>query len=418
MSDRVVVTGMAGLSPVGSTWETVRASLEGQRSGVAVIPEWADYEGLDTRLGAPVRDFAVPAHYPRKKVRSMGRVALLATRATELALEDAGLLGSAALTDGRTGIAYGSTTGSPPAMEVYAGAFYTRRSLKGIAGTDYLQFMSHTCAANLAQFFGITGRIVPTCSACTAGSQGIGYAYEAIASGKQAIMVAGGAEELHAVNAAVFDIMFATSTRNDAPDRTPRPFDLHRDGLVVGEGAGTLVLERLQHAVERGARIHAEVVGFGTNGDGRHITNPDVGGMQRVMELALEDARLVAGDIGYVNAHGTATEAGDIAESVATHRVFGAATPVSSLKSYLGHTLGACGALEAWITIKMMQERRFAPNLNLDAVDPRCGPLDYIRTSTRALEPRHVMSNNFAFGGVNTSLIFRRWDDDEAPRAS
>jgi 3-oxoacyl-[acyl-carrier-protein] synthase II len=409
----VVVTGMAGLSPVGSTWETVRTNLEKGRSGVVVIPEWADYEGLDTRLGAPVQDFAVPGHYPRKKVRSMGRVSLLATRATELALEDAGLLGSPALSDGRTGIAYGSTTGSPPAMEVYADAFYTRHSLKGIAGTHYLQFMSHTCAANLAQFFGITGRIVPTCSACTAGSQGIGYAYEAIASGKQAAMVAGGAEELHAVNAAVFDIMFATSTRNDAPDRTPRPFDVHRDGLVVGEGAGTFVLERLQHAVDRGARIHAEIVGFGTNGDGQHITNPDAAGMQRVMEIALEDARLTPTDIGYVNAHGTATEAGDIAESVATYRVFGAGTPVSSLKSFLGHTLGACGALEAWISIKMMQEGLFAPNLNLDDVDPRCGPLDYIRRSGRALQPRYVMSNNFAFGGVNTSLIFRRWDGDD-----
>src|SRR5207249_1317062 len=184
------------------------------------------------------------------------------------------------------------TSGSPPAMEIYAAAFYTKRSLKGIAGTDYLQFMSHTCAANLAQFFGITGRVMPTCSACTAGSQGIGYAYEAIVGGRQNLMVAGGAEELHAVNAAVFDIMFATSTRNDEPERTPRPFDRARDGLVVGEGAGTLVLEELEHARARGARIYAEVAGFGTNGDGTHITNPDVRGMQTVMELALRDARL------------------------------------------------------------------------------------------------------------------------------
>jgi 3-oxoacyl-[acyl-carrier-protein] synthase II len=400
---------MAGLSPLGSDWASVRAGLLAGRSGVQVMREWDAYDGLDTRLGAPVPDFALPPHYPRKKVRSMGRVALLATRATELALADAGLTGSPVLTDGTTGIAYGSTSGSPPAMEIYAEAFYTKRSLKGIAGTDYLQFMSHTCAANLAQFFGITGRVVPTCSACTAGSQGIGYAYEAIVSGRQNVMVAGGAEELHAVNAAVFDIMFATSKRNDEPERTPRPFDRARDGLVVGEGAGTLVLEELEHARARGARIYAEVAGFGTNGDGTHITNPDVRGMQTVMELALRDAGLAAGDVGYVNAHGTATEAGDIAESLATYHVFGDRAPISSLKSYLGHTLGAGGALEAWITIMMLREAWFAPTLNLDDPDPRCAPLDYVRRTPRALEIEHAMSNNFAFGGVNTSLIFRRW---------
>jgi len=409
MRRRVVVTGMAGLSPLGGDWPTIRAGLLAKRSGVRVMPEWDGYEGLDTRLGAPVPDFAVPGHYPRKKVRSMGRVALMATRATELALADAGLTGSTLVTDGTTGIAYGSTSGSPPAMEIYAATFYTKRSLKGIAGTDYLQFMSHTCAANLAQFFGITGRVMPTCSACTAGSQGIGYAYEAIVGGRQNLMVAGGAEELHAVNAAVFDIMFATSTRNTEPERTPRPFDRARDGLVVGEGAGTLVLEELEHARARGARIYAEVAGFGTNGDGTHITNPDVRGMQTVMELALRDAGLAPADVGYVNAHGTATEAGDIAESVATFRVFGDRAPISSLKSYLGHTLGAGGALEAWLSIMMLREDWFAPTLNLEDPDPRCAPLDYVRGEPRALRVEHVMSNNFAFGGVNTSLIFTRW---------
>jgi 3-oxoacyl-[acyl-carrier-protein] synthase II len=412
VSRRVVVTGMAGLCPLGSDWPTVRAGLLAGRSGVRVMPAWDIYVGLDTRLGAPVPDFATPSHYPRKKTRSMGRVALLAARATELALIDAGLLGSAVLGDGTTGIAYGSTSGSPPAMEVYAEGFYTKHTLKGIAGTEYLQFMSHTCPANLATFFGIRGRIIPTCSACTAGSQGIGYGYEAIATGKQTVMLAGGAEELHAVNAAVFDIMFATSKRNDEPDRTPRPFDRARDGLVVGEGAGTLVLEELEHARARGARIHAEVAGFGTNGDGTHITNPDVGGMQTVMELALRDAQLTPAAIGYVNAHGTATEAGDIAESIATHRVFGGDVPVSSLKSYLGHTLGACGALEAWMSIAMMQEEWFAPTLNLDDPDPKCAALDYVRKEPRRLRTDYVMSNNFAFGGVNTSLIFKRWSED------
>jgi 3-oxoacyl-[acyl-carrier-protein] synthase II len=162
----------------------------------------------------------------------------------------------------------------------------------------------------------------------------------------------------------------------------------------------------------RGARIHAEIVGFGTNCDGRHITNPDAGGMQRVMELALEDAQLPSANVAYINAHGTATKIGDIAESVATHKVFGGDVPISSLKSFMGHTLGACGALEAWMTIQMMQEGWVAPTLNLDDVDPECAPLDHVRERPRQLDVEYAASNNFAFGGVNTSLIFRRWSGD------
>lgn len=406
---RVVVTGMAGLCALGQHWKSVREKLRSGISGVSFMREWEKYEGLDTRLGAEISEFVVPDHYPRKKIRTMGRVSLLATRATELALEDAGLLGNPVVTDGSTGISYGSTSGSPPAMEVYARTFYANRTIKGIAATDYIHFMSHTCAANLAQFFGIKGRLVPTCSACTAGSQGIGYGYEAIRTGRQRLMVTGGAEELHAVNAAVFDIMFATSKWNDQPERSPRPFDIRRDGLVVGEGAGTLILEDLDHALARGARIHAEVIAFGTNCDGHHITNPETEGMRKVMELALADARLAPSEIGYINAHATATELGDIAESHATHRVFGGGVPISSLKSYFGHTLGACGALEAWITIEMMREGWFAPTLNLEEVDPRCAELDYVRGEPRECSVDYVMSNNFAFGGVNTSLIFKRW---------
>jgi 3-oxoacyl-[acyl-carrier-protein] synthase II len=398
---------MGGLCALGHDGKAVLEGLRARRSGVTLIPEWDAWDGLRTRLAAPVRDFEHA--WPRKKTRTMGRVSLLAARASEIALADAGLAGSALLADGSTGVAYGSTSGSPPAMEVYARNFYAKRTTRGIAATDYVQFMSHTCAANLAHFFEIRGRVIPTCSACTSGSQGIGYAYESIRLGRERIMLAGGAEELHAIDAAVFDIMFATSTRNDAPTTTPRPFDESRDGLVVGEGAATLVLEDLDHALARGARIHAEVAGWGTNCDGRHLTNPDAEGMVRVIRLALGDAGLAPDAVDYVNAHGTATEVGDIAESAATHEVFGARIPTSSLKSYLGHTLGACGAIEAWLTLEMLHEGWFAPTLNLERVDPRCAPLDYLRGDGRAIDADVVMSNNFAFGGVNTSLIFRRW---------
>jgi len=409
---RVVVTGMGGLCPIGKRWEEASERLRAGSTGVEITDELGEYEGMSTRLAARVSGFEVPPAYPRKSIRSMGRVSLLATRATEMALEQAGLLGDPILAGGSTGISYGSTGGSPPAMEVYARVLFGERSLKGIRATDYLQMMSHTVPANLSQFFHIRGRLIPTCSACTSASQGVGFGYEAVLSGKQDVMITGGAEEFHPIDVAVFDIMYATSTRHEVPVSAPRPFDVDRDGLVVGEGAATLVLEDLEHARRRGATILAEVVGFGTNCDGKHVTNPDTAGMEGAMRLALADAGLPPGAIGYVNAHGTATPVGDVAESQATARVFGSLVPISSLKSFIGHTLGACGSIEAWLTIEMMRANRFCQTINLDTVDPACGELDYIQFGPRELEVEYVMSNNFAFGGVNTSLIFRRWTGD------
>jgi 3-oxoacyl-[acyl-carrier-protein] synthase II len=271
--------------------------------------------------------------------------------------------------------------------------------------------MAHTTAVNIGVFFGLKGRIHTTSSACTSASQGIGYAYEAIKYGHQTVMLAGGGEELCPTEAVVFDTLFATSTQNDTPALTPSPFDKHRDGLVIGEGACTLILEELEHAKARGAKIYAELVGFGTNSDGLHVTQPNAQTMEIAIRLALKDAQLNANDIGYVNAHGTATDRGDVAETSATHAVFGSTMPISSLKSYTGHTLGACGALEAWASIQMMNENWFAPTLNLTEIDPECAPLDYIRGDIRTLETHYVMSNNFAFGGINTSLIFKRWQE-------
>ena len=403
---------MGGLCALGQDWKTVGEKLRAGKSGVRRIQEWEDVDGLKTRLGAPIDDFETPPGYSRKKTRSMGRVALLSARAVELALVEAGLRDSEELGAGAVGVSYGSTSGSPPAMEVYARQFMNERTTKGITANEYVRFMSHTCAANIAQFFGIRGRIVPTCSACTSGSQGIGYGYEAIRFGRQDVMVTGGAEEFHQIDAAVFDILYATSTRNDEPESTPRPFDANRDGLVVGEGAGALVLEELEHAQRRGAPIVAEVIGYGTNCDGAHITNPDAGSMERVMRLSLADAGLDPGAVDYVNAHGTATDVGDVAESQATHAVFGNRVPVSTLKSFIGHTLGACGALEAWMSIESMREGWVPPTLNLDEVDERCADLDYVMGGVREHPQQIIMSNNFAFGGVNTSLLFRRWDED------
>lgn len=408
MKTRVAVTGMAGISPIGNDWGSIRTRLGEYRNGIVRVHEWADYEGLNTQLGAPAAAFELNEKYHRKATRSMGRIALMATRVSELALIDAGLIDHPLLKSGQMGVSFGSSAGTPSAIGDF-GRMMEDRSTKGINATTYIKMMAHTAPVNIGVFFGLTGRVITTSSACTSGSQGIGYAYEAISSGRQTAMIAGGAEELCATEAAVFDTLFATSVKNDTPGATPRPFDGGRDGLVIGEGAGCLILESLDHAQARGAKIHAELIGFGTNSDGCHVTQPNAETMKIAMQLALADAELQASDIGYINAHGTGTQQGDIAESHATAQLFGAAVPISSLKSYMGHTLGACGALEAWISIEMMREGWFAPTINLEQVDTQCANLDYIMGEGRALQTEYVMSNNFAFGGINTSLIFKRY---------
>lgn len=406
-----MVTGMAGLSPIGNDWQSVAANLKAKSTGIQYIQEWDKFSGLNTRLGAPV-DFTRPAHYSRKQTRSMGRVALMATYATELALIDAGLLNDPVLISGQTGIAYGSCAGSFEALAEF-GNLLINYAVNGINATSYIRMMAHTAPVNIGLYFGINGRVYTTSSACTSSSQAIGYAYEAIKHGYQKVMVAGGAEELCAAEAAVFDTLFATSTRNDRPTLNPRPFDSDRDGLVIGEGAGTLILEERGHALARNAAIYAEVVGYGTNSDGLHVTQPDCNSMQRAIRLALQDAGLAASEIGYISAHGTATEHGDIAESHATAAIFGKRTPISALKAYTGHTLGACGVLEAWVAIKMMNEGWFHATPNLEKIDPACAELDYIMGDIRKFNCGYIMSNNFAFGGINTSLIFKRESQGE-----
>jgi len=405
---RVVVTGGGAVSALGESWSSIRDRLKAQENAVRYMSEWDRYPELRTRLAAPIDNFTLPQHYTKKKCRSMGRVAMLAVRATEHALESAELSDPEILTGGSTGVSYGSSTGSSAAaIEFFR--LLENHSMEHLNTTTYLRMMSHTAAVNVSVFFGTTGRLHTTTSACTAGSQGIGYAFESIRCGKQDVMLAGGSEELCPTQAAVFDIVLAASIKNDSPKSTPQPFDSNRDGLVLGEGGCTLVLESLDHAQARGAPILAEVVGFATNADGAHVVRPRLETMVQVMEMALQDANVGAQDIGYINAHGTATEHGDIAETQATSKVFGNLIPISSIKSYTGHSLGTCGSFEAWTSIMMMREGWFAPTLNLQQVDPRCAELDYIMQSPRKLETEFLVSNNFAFGGINTSLVFRNW---------
>lgn len=404
---RVVVTGMSAITSLGYNWQDFSARLRNEPSGIRTMPEWNCYQELNTRLGGAIDDFALPEHYTRKKTRAMGRVAQMATLASERALESAGLLGDPIIQSGQTGIAYGSSSGSPAAIKDF-GNMLVNQTMAGITATTYIRMMSHTCNVNIGVYFGIKGRIITTSTACTSGSMGIGAAYEAIKFGKQTVMLAGGAEELCATQAAVFDTLYATSTKNETPTETPSPFDVNRDGLVIGEGAGTLILEEYEHAKARGANIVAEIVAYGTNSDGGHVTQPNSDNMQVAMQLALDDANLKPSNIAYINAHGTATERGDIAETNATAKLFGSNTPISTLKGNLGHTLGACGAIEAWATINMMHDKNFSPTNNLKDIDPACGELDYIKGSFRNIDGEFCMSNNFAFGGINTSLIFKK----------
>jgi 3-oxoacyl-[acyl-carrier-protein] synthase II len=313
---------MGGVTALGNDWPSIRAHLEAGRTAVRYMPDWNRYSGLHTRLAAPIVDRITVNHYPRKKTRTMGAVALMAVQSTELALMDAGLFDAPLLRNGSAGVAYGSSFGTPSAVVGFSDLMTTGAS-RSLTATSYIQMMSHTAPVNIGLFFGLTGRIITTSSACTSGSQGIGYAYEAIRWGKADVMVAGGAEELDVTMAAVFDTLFATSTRNDRPGTSPRPFDKDRDGLVIGEGAATLILEERAHALARGARIYCELVGFATNSDGSHVTQPKAETMAAVMSKALDDAGLSASAIGFVDGHGTATEWGDIAETQATHAVFG-----------------------------------------------------------------------------------------------
>ncbi|MBO5567168.1 MAG: beta-ketoacyl-ACP synthase [Succinivibrio sp.] len=409
MPNRVAIVGMSGITAFGDSWEKVSAGLKSCTNAVEYMEDWNEYSGLLTKLAAPVKDFSLPNYYTRKKIRSMSRLSLFSTRATEQALTEAGLIDDEILHNGQTGVAFGSSAGGVDAIASF-GSLLVRKTTEDITSTTYVKMMPHTTAVNVGLFFGIRGRVIPTSSACTSGSQAIGYAYESIRDGYQTVMVAGGAEELTAADAAVFDTLFATSQKNATPKLTPSPFDKKRDGLVIGEGGGAVILEEYEHAKARGAHILGEIVGFSTNCDATHITQPNRETIEICIRNSLSQAHIPPSEVGYICAHGTATTRGDIAEGQATYAVFGNKTPISSLKSYFGHTLGACGATEAWMSLMMMREGWFAPTINLNEPDPECGELDFIMHEPRKVDTQYIQTNNFAFGGVNTSLVIKRGD--------
>ncbi|MCZ6166726.1 beta-ketoacyl-ACP synthase [Campylobacter ureolyticus] len=400
---RVFVTGYGLITAFGKSWQDNKIALEKKENAVKIMNEWDKYSDLNTRLAAPILNYTHPKNWTRKQTRSMGRVSEFSVEASSMAFDMAKL--GDEIKDGRMGVASGSSTGSTDAV-----ASMARLLLEGESDCNantYIKMMPHTTAANIALFFGLKGRIIPTSSACTSASHAIGYSFEAIKYGLIDMMIAGGAEELCPSEAYVFDTLYATSTKNSTPNLTPCPFDKDRDGLVLGEGAGFLVLESEESVKKRGIVPIAEVVGFGSTSDGTHITQPNPNTMKEAMALALKSANLNPKDIKYINAHATATTLGDIAESKATNELFGENIAISSTKSYLGHTLGACGGIEAIFSIEMMRQNLFYPTINLNNIDEKCAKLNYLREISQ-IKTDYVMSNNFAFGGVNTSLIFKK----------
>jgi 3-oxoacyl-[acyl-carrier-protein] synthase II len=403
---RVAVTGIGMYSPLGCTQDAVWNKLLSKTNATCEYEELYNYRNMNCKMAAMVTD-PLP-ELPRKKSRGLGRIGKLAVAATQDALHDSGLADDPVIHEAKTGIAYGSCGGTMTGLNDTAG-FAVYKDTTYLNATSYVQIMPHSAAVSLSIFFGIHGRLIATSTACTSGSQAVGYAYETIKNNLAEIMIAGGAEELNPFTVGVFDALFATSSGSN-PKNSPRPFDKTRDGIIVAEGAGTLILEDYERALARGAHIYAEVVGFSTNCDAVHITNPSTEQMENCMRQALANADLTPDDIDYINAHGTGTHAGDAAEGSATFRVFGNRPAVSTLKSYMGHTLGAAGALEAEMSILMASRGWLAPNLGLTDPDPECGMLNFITGDGISMKPKYIMSNNFAFGGVNTSLIFKMPD--------
>ena len=406
---RVVITGIGFYSPIGDNMVDLRQNFEMMKSGIRYMNEWENINGLEARIAGvvPVSDFS---EIPRANRRTMDRVAMMCALSLKRAIAQSGLT-TEQIQSPRSGLSFGSAMGGLETLFEYAEDVSRNEGFGRQNATAFLRFMSHTVAANLAVMFGIIGRNIPTSSACTASSQAVGAGYESIKYGMSDVMFVGGGEGLHFVEAGIFDSMGATAIGyNDNAEAASRPFDLSRSGLIVSEGAGALVLEEYEYAKARGANILGEIVGYATGCDGSHITLPSERGMESVIRDALSDAALNPDEIGYINAHATATPKGDIFESIAVYNVFGSNTPISSIKGYTGHMFGGGGAFESIVSLMALNESFLPANKNLETVDPACAPLDYIRTH-RNTSIRYVMNNNFAFGGINTSLIIKKFED-------
>ena len=410
MERRVVITGGAAITPIGNSRDTIVHNLT---HGISGVSKMKDDDLLTPHIHSGVFgtvDYPIEYDFKRRDRKTMGPVAYYACQVAKEALEQSGL-SDAFIRSGRLGVAFGSTHGSPTVQrDIYRTFFSDDRSkLNNVGAVDYLKSMVHTTAVNITKMFGITGRVISSSTACTTSSQSIGFGYEAVKFGMQEAMLCGGADEYDTTTVAVFDNLLACSVDyNDSPHKTPRPFDKHRDGLVVGEGAGAVILEAYDHAKKRGAQILAEVVGFACANNGGDLILPNIDGISQTINIGLDAARLRPDEVDLISAHATATKMGDVMEAQAIGTIFGKGPAVTGLKSYMGHTMGSCGAIETLLVIHMMENGFIAPTLNLEEIDKRC---DMIRHVTHLEERpfRIAAVQNFAFGGVNTILFIKKF---------
>jgi 3-oxoacyl-[acyl-carrier-protein] synthase II len=403
---RVVITGIGAVTPFGNGVPALMQGLEEGRSAVQRMEGWDKYIGLHSLVGAPA-ELKDEKRIPRQKRRSMGRMSIFAAQAADEALADANItLSQEDLW--RTGCVIGSTMGSAKSINDAFELILPNKDLGQLNSTMFFQCMSHTAAVNTAQYLGLNGSIMAPAAACASALHAFGIGYDLIRLGRQDLLLCGGAEELHPTVTGTFDILFATSTKyNDTPHKTPRPFDKDRDGLVCGEGSGILVLEEYERAIKRNAKIYAEVVGYSTTANGLHVSQSNRESMVICMQQALAEAGLTVGGIDYINAHATATIQGDQEEAEAVRDVFGASVPISSLKGYIGHTLGASGAIELAASLRMMEQGVVYPTLNLEQVSPECEGVLHVKQPIKR-EIRTVLKNAFAFGGINAALICKK----------
>jgi 3-oxoacyl-[acyl-carrier-protein] synthase II len=403
---RVVITGVGVVSPFGNGLPVLMKGIAEGRSTVRRMEGWEQYIGLQSLVAAPV-EIKDEKLIPRQKRRSMGRMSIFAAQAADEAIADAGIT----LADEdrwRVGCVIGSTMGSAKSINDAFETMLPNKDLSRLNSTMFFQCMSHTAAVNVAQYLGLNGTIMAPAAACASALHAIGSGYDLIRLGRQDVLLCGGAEELHPTVTGSFDILFATSTKyNDRPQMTPRPFDRDRDGLVCGEGSGLVVLEDYDRAVRRKARIYAEIKGYSTTANGLHVSQSNKESMITCMQQALRDAGVKADAIDYVNAHATATIQGDQEEAEAIRDVFGSTVPVSSLKGYIGHTLGASGAIELAASLSMMDQGVIFPTLNLSTISPECEGVHHVMQPLKK-QITTVLKNGFAFGGINAALVCRK----------